>query len=117
MVNIFLVQKNVYLFLCYSVYNFIDASMLTSCIHIFLRLASKCLNCTRSSEISKANEILSSSFERENRLKLCQATWTTHTHGEKFNKMLKNWEFYLIFIFVFAQKIVWQFSKIIRVYF
>ena len=27
-----------------------DASMLTSCIYIFLRLASKCLNCTRSPE-------------------------------------------------------------------
>ena len=27
-----------------------DASMFTSCIYIFLRLASKCLNCTRSPE-------------------------------------------------------------------
>ena len=51
-----------YQFLCYSVYNFIDTrgpvqcavslwcTMFTSCIYIFLRLASKCLNCTRSPE-------------------------------------------------------------------
>ena len=145
-----------------------DASMFTSCIYIFLRLASKCLNCTRSPEeivqklhkydwkhkinalkidsnnftelpvtflvennnenqvkfakffnillnfslwlcvvqvawhnfkrfsrsndddkislafeISKANEILSLSVERENRLKLCQATWTQNNYIQK----------------------------------
>ena len=32
----------------------------------------------------------SSSVKQENRLKLCQATWTTHSHSEKINKMFKN---------------------------
>ena len=64
------------------------------------------------------NEILSSSVKRENRLKLCQATWTTHSHSEQFNKNVeKLCEFYPIFIVVFAQKSDRQFSKIIRVYF
>ena len=81
--------------------------MFTSCIYIFLRLASKCLNCTRSPEeieISKANEILSLSVERENRLKLCQATWTTHSHSEKFNKMLKNFANFTRFSVLFSTK-------------
>ena len=55
-------------------------------------------------EISKANEILSSSFERENRLKLCQATWTTHSHSEKFNKMLKNFANFTRFSLLFSTK-------------
>ena len=66
------------------------------------------------------NEILSSSVKRENRLKLCQATWTTHSHSSQ-RKIQQNveklCEFYLIFIVVFAQKSGWQFSKIIGVYF
>ena len=55
-------------------------------------------------EISKANEILSSSFERENRLKLCQATWTTHSHSEKFNNMLKNFANFTRFSVLFSTK-------------
>ena len=137
-----------------------DTSMFTSCIYkiyIFLRLASKCLNCTRSPEeiVQKLHkydwkhkknslEIDSDNFTKlpvtflvennhENRVKFakflnillnfslwlcvvqvawhnfkrfsrsnddgkislafeiskCQATWTTHSHSEKFNKMLK----------------------------
>ena len=31
----------------------------------------------------KASKILSSSFKQENSLKLCQATWTTHSYSEK----------------------------------
>ena len=55
-------------------------------------------------EISKANEILSLSVERENRLKLCQATWTTHSHSEKFNKMLKNFANFTRFSVLFSTK-------------
>ena len=55
-------------------------------------------------EILKANEILSSSFKRENRLKLCQATWTTHSHSEKFNKMLKNFANFTRFSVLFSIK-------------
>ena len=54
--------------------------------------------------ISKANEILSLSVERENRLKLCQATWTTHSHSEKFNKMLKNFANFTRFSLLFSTK-------------
>ena len=53
---------------------------------------------------SKANEILSLSVERENRLKLCQATWTTHSHSEKFNKMLKNFANFTRFSLLFSTK-------------
>ena len=50
------------------------------------------------------NEILSSSVKRENRLKLCQATWTTHSHSEKFNKMLKNIANFTWFSLLFSPK-------------
>ena len=50
------------------------------------------------------NEILSSSFERESSLKLCQATWTTHSHSEKFNKMLKNFANFTWFSLLFSPK-------------
>ena len=53
---------------------------------------------------SKANEILSLSVERENRLKLCQATWTTHSHSEKFNKILKNFANFTRFSLLFSTK-------------
>ena len=55
-------------------------------------------------EISKANEILSLSVKRENRLKLCQATWTTHGHSEKFNRMLKNFANFTRFSLLFSTK-------------
>ena len=55
-------------------------------------------------KISKANDILSSSVKRENRLKLCQATWTTHSHSERFNKMLKNFANFTWFSLLFSPK-------------
>ena len=50
------------------------------------------------------NEILSSSVKRENRLKLCQATCTTHSQSEKFNKMLKNFANFTWFSLLFSPK-------------
>ena len=58
----------------------------------------------KAGKISKANEILSSSVKRENRLKLCQTTWTTHSHSEKFNKMLKNFANFTSFSLLFSPK-------------
>ena len=48
--------------------------------------------------------VLSSSVKRENRLKLCQATWTTHSHSEKFNKMFKNFANFAWFSLLFPPK-------------
>ena len=52
----------------------------------------------------KANENLSSSFEQKNGIKLCQATWTTHSHSKKFNKMLKNFATFSVFSVLFSSK-------------
>ena len=54
----------------------------------------------------QCNEILSSSFKRENSLVLCPPTWTTYNHGEKFNKMLKNFANFHLFSVLFSTKTV-----------
>ena len=52
----------------------------------------------------KTNESLSSSFKQKNGIKLCQATWTTHSHSKKFNKILKNFANFSVFSVVFSTK-------------
>ena len=55
-------------------------------------------------QLLNTNEISSSSVKQENRLKLCQATWTTHSHGKKFNKTLKNFANFAPFSVLFSTK-------------
>ena len=52
----------------------------------------------------KTNENLSSSFKQKNGIKLCQATWTKHSHSEKFNKMLKKFANFSVFSVQFPTK-------------
>ena len=41
---------------------------------------------------------------KENHLKLCQATWTTHSHSKKFKKLLKNFTNFAPFSVLFSPK-------------
>ena len=66
----------------------------------------------KAGKISKANDILSSSVKRENRLKLCQATWTRIVTAKNSTKCWKTLRILPDFYCCFRQKVAGSLVKL-----